>query len=98
MLPSLPSCLFSLPTQVAAGETEIAGAGEEKESVDFESLFKMRVSLFLEGLYETNPTLATRIVLVPSLNDVFHDHVYPQVPSSPSLPPSILILFHAFTH
>jgi hypothetical protein len=63
---------------VASGETEIAGAGEEKESVDFESLFKMRVSLFLEGLYETNPTLASRIVLVPSLNDVFHDHVFPQ--------------------
>ncbi|EWM28950.1 hypothetical protein Naga_100389g2 [Nannochloropsis gaditana] len=60
--------------QVASGETEIAGAGEEKESVDFESLFKMRVSLFLEGLYDTNPTLASRIVLVPSLNDVFHDH------------------------
>lgn len=72
--------------KVAAGETEIAGAGEEKESVDFESLFKMRVSLFLEGLYETNPTLATRIVLVPSLNDVFHDHVYPQPPLADRIP------------
>lgn len=82
---------------MAAGETEIAGAGEEKESVDFESLFKMRVSLFLEGLYETNPTLATRIVLVPSLNDVFHDHVYPQVLcSSLFLPPVVFLANSTF--
>ena len=72
--------------KVAAGETEITGAGEEAESVDFESLFKMRVSFFLEGLYETNPTLATRIVLVPSLNDVFHDHVFPQPPLADRIP------------
>lgn len=68
---------------VASGETEIAGgAGEneaEAETVDYESLFKMRVSALLDDLFASQPDLLTRVILVPSLNDVFHDHVFPQV-------------------
>jgi hypothetical protein len=70
---------------VASGETEIAGLdGEEaeRETADFESLFKLRVSILLESLFASHPDLPTRVVLVPSLNDVFHDHVFPQVSRS----------------
>lgn len=35
----------------------------------------------LDDLFASQPDLPTRVVLVPSLNDVFHDHVFPQVRS-----------------
>ncbi len=81
---------------VASGETEIAGAdadgeggqGQEAETADFESLFKLRVSILLESLFASHPDLPTRVVLVPSLNDVFHDHVFPQV-RPPARPPAL---------
>jgi hypothetical protein len=64
---------------VQSGEVEISGDEDEAETVDYEALFKYRVSFFLEGLFASHPALPTKIVLIPSLNDVFHDYVYPQV-------------------
>ena len=65
--------------RIASGEVDIAGDENETETVDYENLFKLRVSSLIRGLYASNPSLCTRLVLIPSLNDVFHDMVYPQV-------------------
>lgn len=49
------------------------------EPVDFETLFKLRLSDKLDTLFASDPDLPTQFVLVPSLRDVFHEFVYPQV-------------------
>jgi len=58
--------------------------GDAIETVDYESLFKLRISSLLTGLFSSHPDLPTRVVLVPSLQDVAHDFVFPQVGSSSS--------------
>lgn len=49
------------------------------EPVDFETLFKLRLSDKLDTLFANEKDLPTQFVLVPSLRDVFHEFVYPQV-------------------
>lgn len=49
------------------------------ESVDFETLFRLRLSEKLDTLFANDRDLPTQFVLVPSLRDVFHEFVYPQV-------------------
>lgn len=53
--------------------------GGESDPLDFETLFKLRLSDKLQNLFRQNEDLPTQFVLVPSLRDVFHDFVYPQV-------------------
>lgn len=87
---------------IASGEAEVRADDNDDgsamvvneavyETVDFEALFKMRVSYLLDSLFASNPTLPTKIILVPAVTDVFHDYVFPQVgmtttcsPPSPS--------------
>lgn len=49
------------------------------EPVDFETLFKLRLSDKLDTLFANDKDLPTQFVLVPSLRDVFHEFVFPQV-------------------
>jgi DNA polymerase alpha subunit B len=66
--------------QVAAG---LAGAHSGDGTfalLDFETLFKLRISTKLADMFEGAPDLPTQFVLVPSLRDAFQDYVYPQPP------------------
>ncbi len=61
----------------------LAGASTEDgqmELLDYESLFKLRISAKLDWLLANDDSLPTQFVLVPSLRDAFHDFVYPQPP------------------
>lgn len=49
------------------------------EPVDFETLFKLRLSDKLDLLFKNERDLPTQFVLIPSLRDAFHEFVYPQV-------------------
>ena len=67
---------------IAAGRVELvvdddSGATAE---VDFFTLFQVKVAARLEALVQDG--LRTQFVLVPSVNDVFHENVYPQPPFS----------------
>lgn len=53
--------------------------GNEKKST-YEEIFLQNVSLLLEDLYASDPTIKTQFVLVPSVEDAFVDSVYPQPP------------------
>lgn len=65
--------------QVASGDASVDCVDGGTEPVDFETLFKLRLSDKLDTLFANNPDLPTQFVLVPSLRDVFHEFVYPQV-------------------
>lgn len=56
------------------------------EPVDFETLFKLRVSDKLKKVLAEDDSLPTQFVLVPSLGDAFHDFVFPQVRCGATLP------------
>lgn len=64
---------------MANGDATIECMDGGSESVDFETLFQLRLSEKLKSLFADNGDLLTQFVLVPSLRDVFHDFVYPQV-------------------
>ncbi len=74
---------------VAAG---LAGASTEDgqmELLDYESLFKLRISAKLDWLLANDDSLPTQFVLVPSLRDAFHDFVYPQPPLRNRVPDGV---------
>ena len=52
----------------------------EKLTVTFENIFSEKFAKLLEDTYLDEPGLHTQFVLVPSLEDAFHDNVYPQAP------------------
>lgn len=64
---------------MASGDATVECVDGGSEPVDFETLFKLRLSDKLDKLFENEPNLPTQFVLVPSLRDVFHEFVYPQV-------------------
>ncbi|CAM9929011.1 unnamed protein product, partial [Discosporangium mesarthrocarpum] len=66
--------------KVAVGDASVECVDGGSEPVDFETLFKLRVSDKLDTLFSDKPTLHTQFVLVPSLRDAFHEYVYPQPP------------------
>lgn len=65
--------------KVASGEASVECIDGTSEPVDFETLFKLRLSDKLDTLFANDKDLSTQFVLVPSLRDVFHEFVYPQV-------------------
>ena len=67
--------------KVASGDASVECFDGNSEPVDFETLFKLRLSDKLDKLFADDKDLNTQFVLVPSLRDVFHEFVYPQVPS-----------------
>ncbi len=71
---------------VASGQTEVGGDTGDVETVDFETLFELQISQRLAELFDNYPSLPTKIILVPSLNDAFHDFVYPQPPYIDRIP------------
>ena len=68
--------------KVANGDATIECVDGSSESVDFETLFRLRLSEKLDALFAKDKDLLTQFVLVPSLRDVFHEFVYPQVTGS----------------
>ncbi|CAB1103712.1 unnamed protein product [Ectocarpus sp. CCAP 1310/34] len=66
--------------KVASGDATIECVDGGSESVDFETLFRLRLSEKLDTLFADDRDLPTQFVLVPSLRDVFHEFVYPQPP------------------
>lgn len=64
---------------MASGDATIECVDGGSESVDFETLFRLRLSEKLDTLFADDRDLPTQFVLVPSLRDVFHEFVYPQV-------------------
>eukprot|EP00904_Undaria_pinnatifida_P004135 jgi/Undpi1/13722/HiC_scaffold_9.g03375.m1 len=66
--------------KVASGEASVECIDGTSEPVDFETLFKLRLSDKLDTLFANDKDLSTQFVLVPSLRDVFHEFVYPQPP------------------
>ncbi len=74
---------------VAAGQAGAATEDGQIELLDYESLFKLRISAKLEWLLANDDSLPTQFVLVPSLRDAFHDFVYPQPPLSNRVPDGV---------
>ena len=70
---------FLSSTQVARGDATVECVDGGSEPVDFDTLFKLRLSDKLDNLFKNDRDLPTQFVLVPSLRDVFHEFVYPQV-------------------
>lgn len=66
--------------QVAGGEPTILDEQGNERKVGYEELFAEKISFLLQELYDTDPTLKTQFVLVPSVEDAFLDSVYPQPP------------------
>lgn len=64
---------------MASGDATIECVDGGSESVDFETLFRLRLSEKLDTLFANDKDLPTQFVLVPSLRDAFHEFVYPQV-------------------
>ena len=65
--------------KVSSGECEMEGdAGTE--SVDLETLFQINISSRIQELYADEADLPCQFVLLPSLQDAFHDFVFPQPP------------------
>lgn len=64
---------------MASGDASVECVDGGSEPVDFETLFKLRLSDKLDTLFASDKDLPTQFVLVPSLRDVFHEFVYPQV-------------------
>ncbi len=73
---------------VASGQAGAATEDGQIELLDYESLFKLRISAKLDWLL-ANDSLPTQFVLVPSLRDTFHDFVYPQPPLSNRFPDGV---------
>lgn len=69
---------------VAAGQTMLDfehESGEREEIVvPFETFFANKISALLEELYESDESIQTQFVLVPSLDDATAECVYPQAP------------------
>jgi DNA polymerase alpha subunit B len=66
--------------QVASGMTQMTAEDGTLETIDLHTLFYYKVSGIIEAFFQENPELSLQIVLVPSLADAHHDHVYPQPP------------------
>lgn len=64
---------------MAAGDASVECVDGGSEPVDFETLFKLRLSDKLDTFFASESDCATQFVLVPSLRDVFHEFVFPQV-------------------
>jgi DNA polymerase alpha subunit B len=71
---------------VAKGAVEMTAQDGAAETVDLATLFYYKVSSLLEALYDNDPGLGLQIVLVPSLSDAHHDHVFPQPPLGDHVP------------
>ncbi len=74
---------------VASGQAGAATEDGQMELLDYESLFKLRISAKLDWLLANDDSLPTQFVLVPSLRDAFHDFVYPQPPLSNRVPDGV---------
>ncbi|CAM9941661.1 unnamed protein product, partial [Choristocarpus tenellus] len=66
--------------KVASGDASVECMDGRSEAVDFETLFKLRISDKLDTLFVDGPSLPTHFIIIPSLRDVFHEYVYPQPP------------------
>uniref|UniRef100_A0A7S3URV2 DNA polymerase alpha subunit B n=1 Tax=Heterosigma akashiwo TaxID=2829 RepID=A0A7S3URV2_HETAK len=68
--------------QVAAGAPKLEAEGGAEETVDAHTLFAARVSEKLRAFYAAGGAGAqrTRVALVPSPRDAFHDAAFPQPP------------------
>ena len=65
---------------ISEGNAFVYAEDGTEECVDFDTLFKLKISNSIMDLVETFPMLATQFILIPSIDDVFHDMVYPQPP------------------
>ena len=59
-----------------------------KASLTFEGLFSEKLARMLEDTFLDNPDLPTQFILVPSLDDAFHENVFPQPPFSDRCSPT----------
>jgi len=66
---------------VKDGDIEIINEDTgETEMRSFEHLFVTMISTLLHQMFDEDRDLPTNIILVPSLNDAFHETVFPQPP------------------
>jgi len=66
--------------QVAKGSVEMTTEEGTLDAVDFDTLFNYKISGLIDSFFLANEDLNLQVVLVPSVNDAHHDHVYPQPP------------------
>mmetsp|Transcript_21166 Transcript_21166/g.42206 ORF Transcript_21166/g.42206 Transcript_21166/m.42206 type:complete len:637 (-) Transcript_21166:13-1923(-) len=68
--------------QAREGVVHLTDEEGQNLTVTFENIFSEKFSKLLEDTYLDHPDLHTQFVLVPSLDDAFHDNVFPQPPFS----------------
>mmetsp|Transcript_5284 Transcript_5284/g.9614 ORF Transcript_5284/g.9614 Transcript_5284/m.9614 type:complete len:649 (-) Transcript_5284:46-1992(-) len=62
------------------GAVQMVSEDGEKLTVTFENIFSEKFAKLLEDTFLDHPDLLTQFVLVPSIDDAFHDNVFPQAP------------------
>jgi len=62
------------------GAVQMVSEDGEKLTVTFENIFSEKFAKLLEDTFLDHPDLPTQFVLVPSIDDAFHDNVFPQAP------------------
>jgi DNA polymerase alpha subunit B len=62
------------------GEVNFEDVDGNKVPVTYETVFQDRVARTIEEFFDDGQACPTQFILVPSLEDAFHDNVYPQPP------------------
>ena len=62
------------------GEVNLSDSDGNMIPVSYETVFQEKVAREIEIFFDEGPACPTQFILVPSLEDAFHDNVFPQPP------------------